>query len=864
MILSKEGKYYFDEEKKEEYTKDFHDKIVEKFFSPLRNSINSFIHTVNQVNFIISEELSYIKIKSSLNQNENKLMYIPIELTIEIFENQKIVIDVFSEIQFDVIMQYYHIDYPIINSLILTKKIKESLFQNRPYKLDVINLPLKKIFCENIENKSKDEITFGNLSKYINLYMKDEKNFGDFPEKDYFKNQKFSIDINDKMDYYYSKYDQRYYLWLKFDEIINKDSCYFFSGPHGTGKTFSLLGYLNFNKKPKFHYIYYNLDIINKTKDFMKIFCYEARNLFTDVKEFISAFQYLKDNLRYPLFDHIEGLKKYILLPVLYLMKYIISLHKNIEEKYVIIIDQFKYIGDEEYDSKIIYQIKKLVDENKGFSLIVCSLINYQGIIQNLLLELDKPFVKRVFPFDLRNETCNMPENINENLSLLGYLPRYRRIANLINLKYINFMKKAIKRELFEFYKERLKDFLFIKLEDEIIKKLKLIQKNKKKILISIEMKKFCEDNPIEYFLIDFKKSTYDYLFPLIGVIIDEIIKSHELKHSSLESKEKEWYFKHLLFDNIKNKNIFRNIYIEKTIIIKTIFNKEKIKDFNSEINTLFYFTYSNLRKFDAVIFNAEKEEALLIQISIYKPRKKLSEYSVQNLEKDIGKIENKFFKVNGIKPKKYYLIFVFIYDDDYFDSKKKEELSIYGCNFMFYNNEDESFHYKEDELLKEIPYKPIELEDNEGKKVYIFIKDKYFQIIEEDEILYKPGYYYAEKGMTLLNFLEETCSEYENLINEISQKKISKYGLKSFNNNYFYIKHIDELKNKTKERIVLALNEDHLLIGQPIDIINNINIEYEWQEWDYYIFSKIINKKLNDIEKEKIESIEGFFIFEK
>ena len=291
--------------------------------------------------------------------------------------------------------------------------------------------------------------------------------------------------------------------------------------------------------------------------------------------------------------------------------------------------------------------------------------------------------------------------------------------------------------------------------------------------------------------------------------------------------------------------------------MIKSIFNKEKIIDFNSEINTLFYFTYSNLRKFDAVIYNAEKEEALLLPISIYKSRKKLSEYSVQNLEKDIGKIENNFFKVNGIKPKKYYLIFVFCYDyDDYFDSKKKEELSIYGCNYMFYN--------KEDELLKEIPYKPIELEDNEEKQVYIFIKDKYFQIIEEDEILYKPGYYYAEKGMTLLNFLEETCNEYENLINEISQKKISKYGLKSFNKNYFYIKHIDELKNKTKERVVLALNEDHLLIGQPIDIINNINIEYEWQEWDYYIFSKIKNKKLNEIEKEKLESIEGFFIFEK
>ena len=48
-----------------------------------------------------------------MNPNENKLLIIHIKLTNEITENHKIEIYVFSEIQFDVIIEYYHIDNPI-------------------------------------------------------------------------------------------------------------------------------------------------------------------------------------------------------------------------------------------------------------------------------------------------------------------------------------------------------------------------------------------------------------------------------------------------------------------------------------------------------------------------------------------------------------------------------------------------------------------------------------------------------------------------------------------------------------------------------------------------------------------------------
>lgn len=870
MILSEEGKYYFDEEKKKEYTKDFHDQILNKFYlCPPQKPINSFVYKIDKVEFTFSNELSYIRVKSSLNEHEVKLLCIPIELEIEIIENQNIKIIVFSETQFDIIIKFHNINFPIVNSIILTKEVKKYCFQNKPLKLKLINLPLKEMFSENIANNSEDILIFGKLSKYIKLYMKNEINFGDFPEKKYFNEENFSIKNNDEMDYYRSSQDKRYYLWLEFHETVENSDSFFFTGPHGIGKTFSLLGFLNIYNNSNFHYIYINLDILNKEKDFMKILFYEARNLFSNEEEYISAFRYLEKNLKYPFFDSLKKLSKDILLPVFYLMEYIISLKKNNSEKYVIVIDQFKYIDDGEYISKIIEKIKVLVENNKGFSLIVCSSINYHGIKQNLLSQIENPFKEQIFLFKLRNETCKMPKNNDKNLSLLGYLPRYRRISNLINLKYINFMKKLIKQKFYKFYKENRKDFPYNKLEDEIVKRLNWIQDKKEKKLSSSEMKYFIDENPIKYFLINLDDSNFDYLFPLLEIIIDEIIQSYNLKHypiGILNDSEKGWYFEHLLFDCIKNKNIFINIYIEKSVMIKTIFKKEKIKDFDNKINTLFYFSYSNVKRYDAVIYNAEKEEAFLIQASRHKHKKKLSEYTEENLEKDISKIENKFFKVNKIKPKKYYLIFVLDYDNYYSDPDKMNELSAYNYNYIFFNTTDESFHYKQDKPLKEIICKHYELNEqqNEEIKGFIFIKDNYFKIINENEILYKPGYYYVEKGMTLLNFLEETCEEYENLIDEISKKQISKYELKDFNSYYFSIMHIDELKIQTNERAVLAINDDHMFIGKLLKIENRINAVYEWQEWTYKSFPNFTSKTLNELESKKIQYFDGFFIFDK
>ena len=156
------------------------------------------------------------------------------------------------------------------------------------------------------------------------------------------------------MDYYFSTKDERAQIWDKLYKTIKNDTFYFMTGPHGIGKTFTLLGFLwHVGSNPSIHYIYINLDILSREKNFIQIIFYEAKNLFDSIEEYISAFKYVQKNLKiddqlYPLIDTFNYLNKKILSTVICLIEYIDSNknNKKSEDKYVIIIDQFKYIND--------------------------------------------------------------------------------------------------------------------------------------------------------------------------------------------------------------------------------------------------------------------------------------------------------------------------------------------------------------------------------------------------------------------------------------------------------------------------------------------------------------------------------------
>ena len=102
--------------------------------------------------------------------------------------------------------------------------------------------------------------------------------------------------------------------------------------------------------------------------------------------------------------------------------------------------------------------------------------------------------------------------NENEYLYLLGYLPRFRQIEKIINKKYINLMKKIIKKKFIKFYSNDFKIDIN-EAEDLMIKQLRWIKNKINHQLSTEEMIMFIKNNPIKYFSIDYTNITFDYLF---------------------------------------------------------------------------------------------------------------------------------------------------------------------------------------------------------------------------------------------------------------------------------------------------------------------------------------------------------------
>ena len=388
-------------------------------------------------------------------------------------------------------------------------------------------------------------------------------------------------------------------------------------------------------------------------------------------------------------------------------------------------------------------------------------------------------------------------------------------------------MKKIIKKKFIKFYSNDFKIDIN-EAEDLMIKQLRWIKNKINHQLSTEEMIMFIKNNPIKYFSIDYTNITFDYLFPLINVVADEIVCSNELKKSYsgfLNEAQKGWYFEHLIFDKIKNDNIFQQIYVENSFLIKSIFKKEKVKNFDKHSNTLFYFTFSNVKRYDGIIYIAENETVILIQVSINKPKKKLDEYNDVNIADDIKKMKKNFFKQNNIAPKKYYIVFILDYNNYYGKPKKLENLKGQYFNFCFYNIEKNTIKYEFDKL-KEINYNLPEeddfYEEEKTEKIeYIIYKNKYFENIKDGNIKNIPGYYLVEKGMDLILFLEETCFEFNKLIEYLYKEK-SFYSNFKLNNYLEECNNINDLISNTEKRIIIAFNNRNILLGRSIKYEND------------------------------------------
>ena len=257
MILSEEGKYFFDKEKKIPYEKKTHKEVLSKIFPnrfyPQTKEIYKIIE--GGVEFEFREYSDKIMVSSIINLKGTTLNYHPLELSLKKKKGGTFIseeIDVFSKEQLDKILKNRNIEYPISNSVIVTEEVKERILNNiYNIKFEILNLPLKEIFKE----KKGKQGSFGFLSKYINLYMKSEIDFKDNPEKEFFEKEDFPVK-KDKMDFYYSKNDLRAGIIIQLQTIIENGKSYFLAGPHNTGKTFTLLGFLSFEAENLFKYIY--------------------------------------------------------------------------------------------------------------------------------------------------------------------------------------------------------------------------------------------------------------------------------------------------------------------------------------------------------------------------------------------------------------------------------------------------------------------------------------------------------------------------------------------------------------------------------------------------------------------------------
>ena len=820
MILTEDGEYFFDSAKTEKYTEEFHLKVFTELFgnTGFNNGNRSYSIKVKNAQFTFTKTLVYITVESDLNKNKINLRFFPIKLSVILTDGQKEQIDVFSEEQFEKIMKNRQIEYPISNSVIFTDQLKNAILTNTMrMEFEIMNIPLKKIFNS---EKEKEEV-FGKLSSNISLYMKNQFDFENFPEKKFFSKDDFLIKNKDKMVYYSTASCDRVQLTLKLRKIINNGEELFFAGPHGIGKTFTLLSFLTI-LEPNIYYIYINLDILTREKNNMKVLLEEAKNLFQEENEYISAFEYVKKNMIISGLESrslyfLSSLNSELLSTVIYLIDYIELKIKNPENKYLIVIDQFKYETDSNYDTQLINELRTKIFEKKRFSLIVCSSINYTGIKNILLLKIEKRHKECLFPYEFYNKLCEKPfiQNESEYLNLFGYLPRYCQIQKIINKKYVNVMKKKIKQKFYKFY-SKLTNLKNGELEEKIVDSLRKIKDKREQRLNKYDIKSFIENNPIKYFTIDTENNCYDYLFPLIGTIIDEIIKSKEIKDSLntvLNEVEKGWFFEHSLFDTLKNSNDFLGFYIEDTIEIQSIFKKEIIKDLDKNAN--------------------------------------------------IKKMNKRFFKPNKISPEKYYLVFVLDYNNYYRSLAYKQEIAQFNYNYCFYEPDKALIHYNnlEKESLKELKYNhsniSVEEEHNEG---FLFTKNDGFNLITDNVFIDKPGFYYAEKGMKLLTFLEEIFSEYYEIIDKIRKnKKYLGYRLIAYQYKFW---NIDAKSESTPiKRIIICLYHEDLYLGEIFENKDD-KIYYTWKKYPYGGFEEIL--VTSSEEKNKIKNQNWYFIFEK
>jgi len=786
MILGDDGKYYLGEGKNVEITSNLiyqiYNEISQNFFfeDPFTFDMNFEGKIFNF--FYESNTLFYVE-----NNNKYHIKTQSVKIIFRV-ENQDHIRYIFTYEQFVKSLIFFKISFPWSEDTVVTKnKIIESINRNDQRCLIIIeNIDFKSLEKHNALYLDK----FGDLSKYINYYSKGEINIEKYEEKDFLDKNIFTISPQNKMEFF-TTIERRIFLDDILSKFKNGKKEYFFTGLHSIGKTFTLLAF-NFIKQSSIKKAYFNLEAL-KRKKFLEIIIYESQNLFDSQEEWKEAFILLKN---------IINDSKNFLRILLNLIKLLAENYIKRDIMYIIILDQIKYESIEDNEYKDIYLLRDIVKNTQNLYLIGCCSMNYKGVKEILfynwtktseeLNEKNIPKLNYIKSYKLNDE--NTINNSNKYLNLLGNTPRFKNIETKLNSKIVNLFLKKAKDDILKFYGPKN---IFGKIEN--ISVLKSFEQK-------TDFLKKLDKIPLEFFEIYEEKNMFNFSCPLIKRAIEELVEENDLNKQFTDDNcecELDWYFEKKVIYLIRTKNLIpEKYYIDNSYLIPTIFLPHKVEGLDLKENSLFYFEYSNFKRYNSAIYLGEQQSLILIQISIKKIENCLDEYNASNFQIDLEDIQI-FLKTNNLKVNNYYLLFILEYSNYKTNIPKINER---GFSYILYDLEDNKFRGKLNGNL-------FEIKNTINSDLDISISSNSFEfgmINGSFDYKYQGKFhkYYAEKNWSLERFFNEIFDEAEKYeLKKISELDFSKFYLSSFDTTY-----LQALSpfNSCNEKILLLNYQDY------------------------------------------------------
>ena len=437
-------------------------------------------------------------------------------------------------------------------------------------------------------------------------------------------------------------------------------------GPFGIGKSCSLLAF----QKAKLFGIksaYFNLNSLYNLQDIKKsvqMVLYESMSLFND----FTIFSNLKNEIIGKNFDNPWSIIKEVINFVL----------KNLNQKFIIIIDQYKEVFNNINIKSHEKLDEVLLNTDYGMIIIKCSSMNDNDVKMNFFDVVEKNkyiYIDKLFEIKSSDEKEKLYFG---NISLYHYL--YVESGKNFD-DFIENQKKMIKSDIRKSIPESTNLLQVISFISNIMKTDSFFSEE--------DIKEKLHMIPLKYIIlkkkiIDGKKIyTLDYSCLLIKIAFEELAYEElkkiaetpgikNLKGTVGDLFEIMCHFALLLGGlenfNLDSKNLF---YLEKNLYNnqeKEANWKENTKDGNKmkSLNS-FYIrpTSTNSELYDSVIIFKEGENysAYLLQMSISKDSgKKIANRKTHS--EAITKVKSKIKKIYGIDIKNVYFSYIFNYDD--------------------------------------------------------------------------------------------------------------------------------------------------------------------------------------------------------